>query len=302
MPIFTGSSSPYTTHQQLSMTLPPQVKACEQLLELRTADRHRLAPDVAREDEAVSSFETLAPQTQTVLLPINNLDPVTLRIAKNVQRRLEDIALQRLLYDQRQGGRLLAHVHRRHAHEHRNIRIRAHHGDCSSSSSTRGSRRSSLNRRSARRPFARCNCRCSGAAPGSGTMGTRANPGGAILATSGGSLGLLTGHRPVLRRFLFHWYASPGLNPCRRQYSTSDCFPAVASRNLSNHANACFSRSSLPITPPPFVVTRRHLYQATVPQGRVRKIERLLPRAAFLGDVAAHARKESAVGREAART
>jgi hypothetical protein len=29
------------------------------------------------------------------------------------------------------------------------------------------------------------------------------------------------------------------------------------------------------ITSPPFVVTRRHLYQATFPQGRVRKIERL---------------------------
>jgi hypothetical protein len=29
------------------------------------------------------------------------------------------------------------------------------------------------------------------------------------------------------------------------------------------------------ITPPPFVVTRRHLYQATFAQGRVRKIERL---------------------------
>src|ERR1700722_14632642 len=276
MPIFTGSSSPYTTHQQLSMTLPPQVKACEQLLELRTADRHRLALDVSREDEAVSSFETLAPQAQTIALPINDLDPVTLRIAKNVQRGLEDIALQRLLYDQRQGGRLLAHVHRRHAHEHRDMRIGAHHGDCSSSSSTRGSCRSSLNRRSARRPFVRCNCRCSGAdtAPASCTMRTRANPGGAILATSVDPLALLTGHRPVLRRFLFHWYASPGLNPCRRQYSTSDCFPAAASRNLSSHTNACVARSSLLITPP-FVGTRRHLYQATFAQGRVRKIERL---------------------------
>jgi hypothetical protein len=69
-------------------------------------------------------------------------------------------------------------------------------------------------------------------------MRTRANPGGAILVISVDPLASLTGQRPLLRRFLFHWYASPGLNPCRRQYSTSDRFPAATSRNLWSHTNA----------------------------------------------------------------
>jgi hypothetical protein len=106
-------------------------------------------------------------------------------------------------------------------------------------------------------------------------MRTRANPGGDVLATSVDRLAFTAGHRPALRRFLFHWYASPGLNPCRRQYSTSDCFAAAASRNLSNHTNPCDCRSSLLIMPPPFVVNPRHLYQPTLAPGRVRKIERL---------------------------
>jgi hypothetical protein len=107
-------------------------------------------------------------------------------------------------------------------------------------------------------------------------MRTRANPGGAVLATTVDRLAFAAGHRPALRRFLFHWYASPGLNPYRRQYSTRDCFAAPASRNLSSHTSACDSQSSSLIVPP-FVVTRRHLYQATVARGRVRKIDFQLP-------------------------
>src|SRR5271170_19650 len=219
MPIIIGFSSPHTAHLEFPMTAPPQIKASEQLLELLTADRHRLAFDVSREDEALSSFEPLAPQTQTIALPINDLDPVTLRIAKNVQRGLKDIPLQALLHDQRQGCRLLAHVYRTHAHIHRGVRIGAHHKGSSSSASTLGSCRSSLNRSSARRPFVRCNCRCRGAdiAGCSGTMRTRANRGAAAVATTVDRLAFTAGHRPVLRRFLFHWYASPGLNPRRRQ-------------------------------------------------------------------------------------
>jgi hypothetical protein len=99
MPTFTGFSSLHTPHQQLAMTLPPQIKAREYLLELLAADRHRLALDMAREYQTVSALEPLAPQTQTVPLPIDDLDPVTLRIAKNVKRGLEDVPLERLLHD-----------------------------------------------------------------------------------------------------------------------------------------------------------------------------------------------------------
>jgi hypothetical protein len=41
---------------------------------LLTTDRHRLALDVPREDELIAAFQSLAPQTQTVALPIDDLD------------------------------------------------------------------------------------------------------------------------------------------------------------------------------------------------------------------------------------
>src|SRR5271166_2929381 len=107
------------------MTVAPQIKASEQLLELFAADRHRLALDVAREDKPITAFEPLAPQAKTVPLPVNNFDSVAPFIAEHPQRGLEDVALQGLLNDQRQRCRLLTHVDRRHAHEYRDLRVGA---------------------------------------------------------------------------------------------------------------------------------------------------------------------------------
>ena len=102
------------------MTVAPQIKASEQLLELLAADRHRLALDVARKDKPIAAFEPLAPQAQAVALPVNNFYPVAPLIAEHPQRGLEDISLQGLLHDlllYADLGKDVTHVLRKHIHE-----------------------------------------------------------------------------------------------------------------------------------------------------------------------------------------
>jgi hypothetical protein len=106
MPIFIGfyhrTDLPHAPYQKLPMPVPPQIKARQQLLELRPTDSNRIALHFARQEEAIATFQPLTPQTKSVAVPVNDFDPVTPGIAEGIQRRLEDIPLQCLLDDQPQ--------------------------------------------------------------------------------------------------------------------------------------------------------------------------------------------------------
>jgi hypothetical protein len=59
-PIFIGFShrpgSAHAPHEKLSMPMTPQIKARQQLVQLRPADLNRLARRLAREEEAIATL------------------------------------------------------------------------------------------------------------------------------------------------------------------------------------------------------------------------------------------------------
>src|SRR5580692_7941071 len=105
MPIFVAlyACSTDPLQLQLSMSFGPYIKSVEQLIKLRPAHRHRLAVGHPWPDESLL-LQTLRPKNQAIALPVQDADPIASSIAEHIQRCLEDIALQSLLHQQRQGG------------------------------------------------------------------------------------------------------------------------------------------------------------------------------------------------------
>ena len=75
MPISIGfyhlTDLPHAPYQKLPMPMPPQIKACQQLLELRSTDPDRLARHFAWEEEAIAPLQPLAPQARDCFMMPN---------------------------------------------------------------------------------------------------------------------------------------------------------------------------------------------------------------------------------------